>query len=79
MPQLILSISNFKHPIKNVLSFQISAAAMARVARYTGAEGYDTNETRLLTLLPPPSTAHALRAVLCAVLHANVDTHFTLL
>ncbi|CAH2103450.1 unnamed protein product [Euphydryas editha] len=58
---------------------QISAAAMARVARYTGAEGFDTNETRLLTLLPPPATAHALRAALCALLHANVDTHFTLL
>ncbi|CAG9558247.1 unnamed protein product [Danaus chrysippus] len=56
--------------------YHISAAAMARVARYTGAEGYNSNESRVLTLLPAPGVSHALYAALAAALHHNANTHF---
>ncbi|XP_022832298.1 uncharacterized protein LOC111360569 [Spodoptera litura] len=59
--------------------YQISAAAMARVARYTGAEGTATGESRVLSLLPPPGRSHALHAVLAAALHHNCDSHFPML
>nr|XP_049694087.1 intermembrane lipid transfer protein VPS13B isoform X1 [Helicoverpa armigera]XP_049694095.1 intermembrane lipid transfer protein VPS13B isoform X1 [Helicoverpa armigera] len=58
--------------------FQISAAAMARVARYTGSEGAQA-EVRVLTLLPPPGRSYALHAALAAALHHNADTHFPML
>ncbi|KAH9643537.1 hypothetical protein HF086_016744 [Spodoptera exigua] len=59
--------------------FQISAAAMARVARYTGAEGSATAESRVLSLLPPPRKSYALHAALAAALHHNSDSHFPIL
>lgn len=62
---------------------QISAAAMARVARYTGAAGYSggtgAGALRVLALLPAPGTAHALYAALHAALHCNDDSYFPLL
>ncbi|KAJ0183610.1 hypothetical protein K1T71_000033 [Dendrolimus kikuchii] len=59
--------------------YQISAAAMARVARYTGAEGTPGAEARTLSLLPIPAQAHALHAGLAAAIHNNADSHFPLL
>ncbi|XP_052752571.1 intermembrane lipid transfer protein VPS13B isoform X4 [Galleria mellonella] len=59
--------------------FQISAAAMARVARYTGAEGTTAAEARVLAMLPAPARAHALYATLTSAIHHNADTHFPLL
>ncbi|CAH0716660.1 unnamed protein product, partial [Brenthis ino] len=61
--------------------FQISAAAMARVARYTGAAGYSggAGARRVLALLPAPGTAHALHAALHAALHCNDNSYFPLL
>ncbi|CAH0578321.1 unnamed protein product [Chrysodeixis includens] len=59
--------------------YQISAAAMARVARYTGAEGSQQSEMRVLSLLPKPGRSHSLHAALAAALHHNADTHFPML
>ncbi|XP_064076371.1 intermembrane lipid transfer protein VPS13B [Vanessa tameamea] len=61
------------------LDVEVSAVAMARVARYTGTEDYEKKEERVITLLCLPGTAHALRATLDTVLHSSVDTHFCLL
>ncbi|XP_060809400.1 uncharacterized protein LOC106130565 isoform X3 [Amyelois transitella] len=60
--------------------YQISAAAMARVARYTGAEGASsTGEARVLALMCAPARSHALYAALAAAIHHNADSHFSLL
>ncbi|KAI8430531.1 hypothetical protein MSG28_000768 [Choristoneura fumiferana] len=61
--------------------YQISAAAMARVARYTGAGGAApaASEARVLALLPPPRRAPALHAALAAAIHHNADSHLHLL
>ncbi|XP_038216589.1 uncharacterized protein LOC119835687 [Zerene cesonia] len=62
--------------------YQISAAAMARVARYTGAEGCGAGagaEERVLALLPAPGRAHALHAALAAAAHHNTGEHTPLL
>lgn len=59
--------------------FQISAAAMARVARYTGTEGAPTSESRVLSLVPTAGRAYALHVTLATLLHHNVDSHFQLL
>ncbi|KAM3969019.1 vacuolar protein sorting 13B [Aphomia sociella] len=59
--------------------YQISAAAMARVARYTGAEGASVAEARVLALLPAPGRSHSLYATLTSAIHHNADTHFPLL
>ncbi|XP_075990406.1 vacuolar protein sorting 13B isoform X2 [Anticarsia gemmatalis] len=60
--------------------YQITAAAMARVARYTGAEGTTgPTEERILSLLPAPGRSHSLHAALAAALHHNADTHFSLM
>ncbi|XP_053623621.1 uncharacterized protein Vps13B [Plodia interpunctella] len=64
--------------------FQVSAAAMARVARYTGAEGAGTagaggGETRVLEFMCAPVRAHALYAALTTAIHHNADSHFSLL
>ncbi|XP_050360676.1 intermembrane lipid transfer protein VPS13B isoform X2 [Nymphalis io] len=60
------------------LDVRVSAAAMARVARYTGTKVYEKKETdRVIALLCIPGTEHALRAALCVALHSTVDTHFS--
>ncbi|KAL0902781.1 hypothetical protein ABMA27_000580 [Loxostege sticticalis] len=62
--------------------YQLSAAAMARVARYTGTEGASSaavGEERVLSLLPPPGRSLALHAALAAAIHHNSGTHFPLL
>ncbi|XP_059059916.1 intermembrane lipid transfer protein VPS13B [Achroia grisella] len=61
------------------MSSHISAAAMARVARYTGAEGTNTAEARVLAFLPGPARSYALYATLTSAIHHNADTHFSLL
>ncbi|CAG4977886.1 unnamed protein product [Colias eurytheme] len=59
--------------------YQLSAAAMARVARYTGAEARAGAEARVLTLLPAPGCAHALYAALAAAVHHNTGDHTAML
>ncbi|XP_026331803.1 uncharacterized protein LOC113239151 isoform X1 [Hyposmocoma kahamanoa] len=64
--------------------YQVTAAAMARVARYTGAETAATTsgvsaEHRMLTLLPNPGQSYSLHCTLAAAIHSNSDTHFCLL
>ncbi|KAJ8737284.1 hypothetical protein PYW07_000555 [Mythimna separata] len=59
--------------------YQISAAAMARVARYTGADGGGPAQARVLSLLPLPGRSHALHAALTTALHHNAETHFPIL
>ncbi|XP_063838023.1 uncharacterized protein LOC135087115 [Ostrinia nubilalis] len=66
--------------------YQLSAAAMARVARYTGAEagtgggsGAGAGEARVLSLLPPPGRSLALHAALLAACRHNSGHHFPLL
>ncbi|XP_045784582.1 vacuolar protein sorting-associated protein 13B [Maniola jurtina] len=71
--------SESRLPVDEDNEYQISAAAMARVARYTGAEGYVTSEARVLSLLPPPGRSSALYAALAAALQHNSDSHFPLL
>nr|XP_034839520.1 vacuolar protein sorting-associated protein 13B [Maniola hyperantus] len=71
--------SESRLPVDEDNEYQISAAAMARVARYTGAEGYVTSEARVLSLLPPPGRSNALYAALAAALQHNSDSHFPLL
>ncbi|KAJ2954658.1 hypothetical protein O0L34_g2954 [Tuta absoluta] len=71
--------------------FHISEAAMARVARYTGAGGLGRasatgaassaalgSEARLLVVHAAPGQEHALHAALLALVHANADSHFSL-
>lgn len=59
---------------------QISAAAMARVARYTGAEGAPSqSEVRILSLLTQPGRDHSLYAILATVLHQDPETHLAIL
>lgn len=71
---------------------QISAAAMARVARYTGMESAGTSaasatgvpgtvagETRVLALLPAPGRALSLYAALVSAARHNSDVFFPLL
>ncbi|XP_063634454.1 uncharacterized protein LOC134805094 [Cydia splendana] len=62
--------------------YQISSAAMARVARYTGADGGVApapSAARVLALQAPARLAPALRAALSAALHAVSDDHLHLL
>ncbi|XP_068617900.1 intermembrane lipid transfer protein VPS13B isoform X2 [Battus philenor] len=75
--------------------YQISAAAMARVARYTGTSGGaamagvgasggvgasdGATDTRVLLLRNAPAHAHALHAALAAAAHHNCPAHFPLL
>ncbi|CAH2207654.1 jg24005 [Pararge aegeria aegeria] len=58
--------------------YQVNAAAMARVARYTGAE-YRFNNARVLTIQSQPGKSHALHAVLSLALQHNNSSHFPLL
>ncbi|XP_063394354.1 intermembrane lipid transfer protein VPS13B [Cydia fagiglandana] len=62
--------------------YQVSSAAMARVARYTGADGGVApapGAARVLALQPAARHAPALRAALTAALHAVSDDHLHLL
>ncbi|XP_063545729.1 uncharacterized protein LOC134753720 [Cydia strobilella] len=62
--------------------YQISSAAMARVARYTGADEGVTpaaSAARVLALRAAARHAPALRAALAAALHAVSDDHLHLL
>ncbi|XP_063374098.1 intermembrane lipid transfer protein VPS13B [Cydia amplana] len=62
--------------------YQVSSAAMARVARYTGADGGVApapGAARVLALRAPARHAPALRAALAAALHAVSDDHLHLL
>ncbi|KAL4717819.1 hypothetical protein ACJJTC_000968 [Scirpophaga incertulas] len=59
--------------------YQINAAAMARVARYTGSSSGSGGESRKLELVAAAERAPALHAVLAAVLRHNSDSHFSLL
>lgn len=58
---------------------QISAAAMARVARYTGTEAGGGCEARVLSLLPSPGCAYSLHAALQAAIHHNSANHIPML
>ncbi|XP_048004674.1 vacuolar protein sorting-associated protein 13B-like [Leguminivora glycinivorella] len=62
--------------------YQINSAAMARVARYTGADGGVApapSAARVLSLEAPARDTSALRAALAAALHAVSDDHLHLL
>ncbi|XP_061707410.1 intermembrane lipid transfer protein VPS13B isoform X2 [Cydia pomonella] len=61
--------------------YQVNSAAMARVARYTGADGGVApapSAARVLALQAPARHAPALRAALAAALHAVSDDHLHL-
>ncbi|XP_050683023.1 uncharacterized protein LOC126978332 [Leptidea sinapis] len=59
--------------------YQISAAAMARVARFTGAGVGAEGEVRVLTLQTALGLSHALHAALTSAIHHNNAAHFALL
>ncbi|XP_052746449.1 intermembrane lipid transfer protein VPS13B isoform X2 [Bicyclus anynana] len=65
-------------PNENENEYQMSAAAMARVARFTGSE-VTVAEGRVVSVVTSPADAHALHAALAAALQHNSAAHFQLL
>ncbi|XP_041987845.1 vacuolar protein sorting-associated protein 13B isoform X2 [Aricia agestis] len=72
-------VSESQNDLDEENDYEVNAAAMARVARYTGAEGSNVTEARVLPLVPGTGQSHALHAVLSAAIHSNSASHFSLI